>query len=149
MLLLGIISFQVQDITFIFVKAHIMAELRKVLPGPHSRKKQNKNKPTKALFLFSLILLHDCPQKALVVSQASSIFLDQKSWGIRSWILFNLSISMIFPIVCFYEFIIVNIVEELALGRQIVSLWSRKSGNCYRRKQVCGEMHFSFLFVLS
>lgn len=74
--------------------------------------------------MFKFILLHDCSQRASVISQASFVFLDQKSWGIRSWILSNLSVSMMLFIVCFYEFIPLNIVEELALGRQIVSFWS-------------------------
>lgn len=108
-----------------------------------TKKKSSKLSP------FSLILLHDCPQKAFVVSQALFVFLDQKSLGIRSWILSNSSISMdFFSIVWFYEFILLNIAEELALGRQIVSLCSRKSGNCYWRMQVCEEMHFISLFVL-
>lgn len=57
-------------------------------------------KKSSKLSPFSLFLLHDCPQKAFVVSQALSVFLDQKSLGIRSWILSNLSISMDFFFYC-------------------------------------------------
>lgn len=56
---------------------------------------------------------------------------------------------MNFSIVCFYEFIPVNIIEEFALRRQIVSLWSIKSGNCYQRKQVSNEVHCISPFILS
>lgn len=119
------------------------------LQPPRGTSWPTKQKQTPRFSLFKFILLHDCSQRALVISQASSVFLDQKSWAIRSWILSNLSISLMFFIVCFYEFIPLSIVEELALGRQIVSFWSWKSGNCYCRKQVYGEMHFISPFVLS